>query len=113
MTGSSRSLSTLQRELLSAFFEREDAFSLTGGAALVEFYLHHRDTKDLDFFAGPGADMERAELALADAILSLNALIFGTGMDVATVLQGVCGAELERFRADLEAKLRRMAHPPG
>jgi hypothetical protein len=217
VTTSSPSLSTLQRQLLSAFFEREDAFSLTGGAALVEFYLHHRDTKDLDLFAGPGADMERAELALSDAILSLGAtasklrdfkefrrflvqrgdettivdlavdraprvdedqlfgrirvhslreiaanklctilsrgeprdlvdlmLIFRTGMDVVAVLQdasrkdaaadpatlawilseirvgpeavlpaGVSGAELDRFRGELEAKLRRMARPPG
>lgn len=75
MTASSSKLSTLQRELLLGFFERESAFSLTGGAALAEFYLHHRDTKDLDLFARPGADMDHGEHALRDAALSLGATV--------------------------------------
>jgi hypothetical protein len=215
VTVSSPSLTPLQREILHAFFEREDAFSLTGGAALVEFYLHHRETKDLDLFAPPGADMERGELALHDAVLSLKAtstklrdfkefrrwlvergtestvvdlavdraprvdqdrlhgrirvhslreiaanklctilsrgeprdlvdlmLILGTGMELSSVLSdaiqkdagadpatlawilseisigpeavlpaGISGAELDLFRSELEAKLRRLAHP--
>lgn len=73
MTGSSPSLDELQRELLHAFFARERDFFLTGGAALVEFYLHHRVTKDLDLFGGPGADLERAERALRDAAFALGA----------------------------------------
>jgi hypothetical protein len=36
--------------LLFSFFERERGFFLTGGAALAGFYLHHRETTDLDFF---------------------------------------------------------------
>jgi len=44
-------LDSLQREVLAAFFRREDRFFLTGGAALVGFYLGHRKTKDLDLFA--------------------------------------------------------------
>lgn len=43
-------LSPLQREFLTAFFAREDRFYLTGGAALVGFYLGHRETHDLDLF---------------------------------------------------------------
>lgn len=73
MTGSSPSLTPLQRELLAMFFEREREFRLTGGAALVEFYLHHRLTKDLDLFGGPGADLDRAERALRDAALAAGA----------------------------------------
>ncbi|MBI3202434.1 MAG: nucleotidyl transferase AbiEii/AbiGii toxin family protein [Myxococcales bacterium] len=73
MTGSSPSLTPLQRELLAMFFEREREFRLTGGAALVEFYLHHRFTKDLDLFGGPGADLDRAERALRDAALAAGA----------------------------------------
>lgn len=75
MTDSYGSLSPLQHDLLEAFFEREDAFALTGGAALAAFYLKHRETKDLDLFAAPGADMERAEQALADAALALGASV--------------------------------------
>ena len=43
-------LSALQRDFLNAFFRREDRFFLTGGAALVGFYLGHRETHDLDLF---------------------------------------------------------------
>ncbi len=87
MTGSSGRLDALQRELLHAFFERERGFFLTGGAALVEFYLHHRNTKDLDLFGAPGVDLDRAERALRDAALSVRA-------DVATLQRF---AEFRRF----------------
>ncbi|MCU0305134.1 MAG: nucleotidyl transferase AbiEii/AbiGii toxin family protein [Thermoanaerobaculales bacterium] len=43
-------LDSFQREVLAAFFERQDGFFLTGGAALAGFYLHHRTTQDLDLF---------------------------------------------------------------
>jgi hypothetical protein len=46
----STGLAKLQRDLLEAFFARERRFFLTGGAALVGFYLHHRETLDLDLF---------------------------------------------------------------
>jgi predicted nucleotidyltransferase component of viral defense system len=63
-------LTPLQDELLRAFFEREDRFVLTGGAALGGFYLGHRKTKDLDLFAtAPLLDEgERALRAAADAL---------------------------------------------
>jgi hypothetical protein len=43
-------LSKWQQDFLNAFFQREDRFFLTGGAALVGFYLGHRETHDLDLF---------------------------------------------------------------
>ena len=43
-------LDDLQREFLAAFFQRESRFYLTGRAALVGFYLSHRETHDLDLF---------------------------------------------------------------
>ena len=43
-------LSPLQRDLLEAFFRREERFFLSGGAALAGYYLGHRDTADLDLF---------------------------------------------------------------
>jgi len=45
-----RQLSALQQDFLRAFFQREDRFFLTGGAALVGFHLGHRETHDLDLF---------------------------------------------------------------
>ena len=47
---SRHSLTALQRELLAQFFANESAFHLSGGAALVGYYLHHRTTSDLDLF---------------------------------------------------------------
>jgi predicted nucleotidyltransferase component of viral defense system len=44
-------LTEFQTEVLRRFFERRKEFFLTGGAALAGFYLHHRDTHDLDLFA--------------------------------------------------------------
>ncbi len=45
-------MTRLQREFLSRFFARPvgQAFYLTGGVALSEFYLQHRLSQDLDLF---------------------------------------------------------------
>lgn len=46
-------LDPLQRRFLDAFAAGplRDAFYLTGGTALSAFYLHHRESEDLDFFS--------------------------------------------------------------
>lgn len=65
--GSSNSrLSQLQVDLLSAFFERASGFFFTGGAALAQFYLQHRETEDLDLFASPEVDIRSGVQALID-----------------------------------------------
>ncbi len=43
-------LNNLQNDFLKAFFAHENRFFLSGGAALVGFYLGHRETHDLDLF---------------------------------------------------------------
>lgn len=43
-------LNELQKEFLERFFARDNRFFLTGGAALVGYYLHHRNTEDIDLF---------------------------------------------------------------
>lgn len=43
-------LNDLQKEFLERFFSRSTSFFLSGGAALVGYYLHHRQTRDLDLF---------------------------------------------------------------
>lgn len=43
-------LNELQREFLKRFFANPNRFFLSGGAALVGYYLHHRHTHDLDLF---------------------------------------------------------------
>ncbi len=66
----SSGLDRLQQDLLRAFFAREQRFFLTGGAALVGFYLHHRETLDLDLFTTEDNldDGEAALLAAAEEI---------------------------------------------
>jgi predicted nucleotidyltransferase component of viral defense system len=68
-------LTRLQRDLLAAFFERESRFTLTGGAALAGFYFGHRETADLDLFAGLGEDLEDAARVLADSTAACGATL--------------------------------------
>jgi Nucleotidyl transferase AbiEii toxin, Type IV TA system len=67
MASSPDRLTPLQRDLLLAFFEREQGFFLTGGAALAGFYLHHRETTDLDFFTHDREAFERGAFVLRAA----------------------------------------------
>ncbi len=66
-------LSPFQSELLRAFFQQEQGFFLTGGAALVGFHLRHRFTDDLDFFTDQEAVFERAPHVLAAVVADLGA----------------------------------------
>lgn len=65
-------LNSLQREVLSAFFERESSFFLTGGAALAGYYLGHRATQDLDLFTTEDR-MEEGVAALASVARAIGA----------------------------------------
>lgn len=71
---SSTRLSDLQREVLDAFFRQEDRFFLTGGAALVGYYLNHRETKDLDLFTTENR-MEEGVSALTAVAREIGASI--------------------------------------
>ncbi len=53
-------LTKLQKELIEAFFEGEEHFWLTGGAALAGYYLGHRQTHDVDLFGPVDADINEA-----------------------------------------------------
>jgi hypothetical protein len=68
-------LTPLQRDLLHAFFAREQRMFLTGGGALAGFYFGHRDTEDLDFFSAPELDLAEPARALEDAALSCGASV--------------------------------------
>jgi predicted nucleotidyltransferase component of viral defense system len=67
-------LDSLQRDLLAAFFRREDRFFLTGGAALAGYHLGHRTTKDLDLFTTEDR-MEEGVSALGSAVRELGGSI--------------------------------------
>ena len=71
MGSSPDKLTPIQRDVLRAFFDVEQGFFLTGGAALAGFYLHHRETTDLDLFTIHAEAFERGRHALqavADAL---------------------------------------------
>ena len=68
-------LTALQRALLEAFFRIERRFFLTGGAALAGFYLHHRQTLDLDLFTLDPAAFETGRRALDAAAAELGATV--------------------------------------
>ncbi len=70
---SDQHLSRLQREMLEAFFQRTQGFFLTGGAALAGFYLHHRDTEDLDLFAPPEIEIASGVRALTESAAAVGA----------------------------------------
>ncbi len=61
----------LQKEFLQRFFEHENSFFLSGGAALVGYYLHHRETQDLDLFTLAN-DLDRGAAILKEVARELN-----------------------------------------
>jgi predicted nucleotidyltransferase component of viral defense system len=58
----------MQDAVLEAFFASERDFFLSGGAALVGFHLHHRETTDLDLFTASAEAFDRAKVVLPNAL---------------------------------------------
>jgi len=75
MGSSQYSLSPFQQEVLKAFFAREKEFFLSGGAALVGFYLHHRTTSDLDLFTVQEDAYWRSRNILEDIVSRIGATL--------------------------------------
>jgi hypothetical protein len=67
-------LTPLQKDVLAAFFEREQGFYLTGDAALAGFHLGHRTTVDLDLFTSE-AGLDAGERALRAAATALGGIV--------------------------------------
>lgn len=67
-------LSDLQKDFLREFFRRENRFFLSGGAALVGFYLGHRTTHDLDLFTLEN-EIENGFVIVRDAAKTLGASV--------------------------------------
>ncbi len=63
MASSTPELSRLQRALIEGLAGGTE-FYLTGGAALSGFYLHHRQSQDLDFFVVDPAELDVLERRL-------------------------------------------------
>lgn len=67
-------LNNLQNDFLGEFFSHENHFYLTGGAALVGFYLGHRKTEDLDLFTLEN-EIENGFATLTEVAQKLNATV--------------------------------------
>ncbi len=67
-------LTDLQRDILEAFFRREQRFFLTGGGALAGYHLGHRRTLDLDLFTTTDI-LDEGEDVLAAAARGLGARV--------------------------------------
>lgn len=66
-----KGLTGLQSEILRRFFAHRTDFFLTGGAALVGFYLNHRETHDLDLFT-EGTPLDDGERTLREITADLD-----------------------------------------
>jgi len=82
----SSTLDRLQRDVLEAFFEQEERFFVTGGAALAGYYLGHRKTHDLDLFT--------VEDVLEDGIATLRKVAHDLGSSIESVRTA---PEFQRF----------------
>ena len=67
-------LNNLQKEFLDKFFNYESHFFLSGGAALVGFYLGHRETQDLDLFTLEN-EMENGFRIVQEVVKDLDATV--------------------------------------
>ncbi len=67
-------LDSFQHEVLAAFFERQQGFFLTGGAALVGYHLKHRRTLDLGLFTVDDL-LDEGSGALLDVARAIGATV--------------------------------------
>jgi hypothetical protein len=67
-------LTALQQDLLREIFTRDQRFFLTGGAALAGYYLHHRETEDIDLFSMVPLDLGVAARGVEAACESIGAI---------------------------------------
>jgi predicted nucleotidyltransferase component of viral defense system len=65
-------LTPLQNSFLTEFFRFVQDFYLTGGTALSAFYLHHRNSVDLDLFTHDNYAFQRADDLTSQVGAKLN-----------------------------------------
>lgn len=73
MATSPKGLSSFQQQAIDAIFKVESDLWLSGGAALIGYYLHHRTTTDLDLFTEKEHVFERAKFTLEETANRLQA----------------------------------------
>lgn len=90
-------LTNLQRDILEILADLVPRWTLSGGAALVGFHLHHRTTRDLDLFWHDTNAIEEARRAcisrLQRAGLALRELRTSPGFAELEVRRGKADAE--------------------
>lgn len=101
---SSGELSSLQLRVLEALADLEPPWTLTGGGALVGFYLHHRTTRDLDLFLHGRATLEDYASRVTDRLRS-------AGLEVRSLQSGTSMHRLQVAEADESTVLDLVADP--
>lgn len=109
----SERLTALQRDLLAAFFALDRDFFLTGGAALVGFWIGHRHTDDLDLFTLDDEAFARGPHVLAAAAERVGAS-WAVRQDAPGFRRYVVTRGEETIVVDLvrERVAQRVAHKP-
>lgn len=80
-------LTSLQERIL-VLLAPLPAWTLTGGAALVGFYTHHRTTRDLDLFFRP-------QRALGSVVEDVTSMLVADGLQVVALRTSPTFAQLE------------------
>ena len=104
-------LTPLQLQVLEVLAPMSPRWTLSGGAALAGFHLHHRTTRDLDLFW-------HATHTLADHVRQAERLLVRAGLDVTAIQRSETFARLranardEAVVIDLVAEPVPVADPP-
>lgn len=105
-------LTSLQREVLASLAPVRPPWTLTGGAALAGFHLHHRTTRDLDLFWHGRAE-------LGDEVRICRDLLVAAGIEVEILQRSPSFVRMRASRrgeavvVDLVAELVKNAYDPA
>lgn len=103
-------LTPLQRTVLRTFFAAERGFFLSGGGALVGFYLGHRETTDLDLFTTSSEAFDRARVVLPNVVAAFGGTVV-TRQDAPGFRRVVVQRGDEQLVVDLVREVGPQLHP--
>lgn len=103
-------LTPLQWIVLRTFFAVERGFFLSGGGALVGFYLGHRETTDLDLFTTSSEAFDRARIVLPNVVATFGGKLV-TRQDAPGFRRVVVQRGDEQLVVDLVREVGPQLHP--
>jgi hypothetical protein len=103
-------LTPLQRIVLRTFFAAERGFFLSGGGALVGFYLGHRETTDLDLFTTSSEAFDRARVVRPNVVAAFGGKLV-TRQDAPGFRRVVVQRGDEQLVVDVVREVEPQLHP--